>query len=69
MKESVAITDREREVLANVFEGRANPAIAARLGISVKTVEKHRQALNKAFRADNPVSLVVNALRLGYLEL
>lgn len=36
------LTDREREVMYLVVEGNTNKAIAARLGISEKTVEAHR---------------------------
>ena len=35
------LTDREREVLAQMAEGRSNRAIAERLYISEHTVEKH----------------------------
>jgi DNA-binding CsgD family transcriptional regulator len=40
------LTPRELEVLKLIAEGRPNKAIGADLGISIKTVEKHRQALN-----------------------
>lgn len=39
------LTVREAEVLQLVAEGKANKESAAELGISVKTVEKHRQSL------------------------
>ena len=39
------LTSRETEVLQMVAEGFANKEIAAQLGISIKTVEKHRQQL------------------------
>ena len=39
------LTSREEEVLQLVAEGAANKQIAVRLGISIKTVEKHRQKL------------------------
>jgi FixJ family two-component response regulator len=37
-----ALTEREREVMARVIEGKPNKLIAADLDISVKTVEAHR---------------------------
>lgn len=47
-KNPFALTDREREVLQLIAEGFPNKGIASELGISIKTVEKHRQgAMNK----------------------
>ena len=43
VQEKVArLTPREREVLDLVVDSKANKVIAARLGISIKTVELHR---------------------------
>jgi DNA-binding NarL/FixJ family response regulator len=33
------LTEREREVLASIAEGRSNRAVAERLGITTKTLE------------------------------
>src|ERR1041385_1159042 len=44
-KEANRITSREMEVLQLIAEGQVNKQIAARLFISIKTVEKHRQNL------------------------
>ena len=35
------LTNREREVLELIAEGRANPAIAEQLGITLRSTEKH----------------------------
>ena len=40
-----ALTEREREVLQRVIEGKPNKVIAAELDISVKTIEFHRAKL------------------------
>ena len=42
-KKACTLTPRETEVLQLIAEGLPNKGIAADLGISVKTVEKHRQ--------------------------
>jgi len=44
-KSSAVLTQREEQVLQLVAEGFPNKGIASQLGISVKTVEKHRQAV------------------------
>ena len=45
------LSSRETEVLQLVAEGSANKQVAAELGISIKTVEKHRQHLMEIGRA------------------
>ncbi len=42
---SVRLTPREQEVLGLIVEGQPNKAIAFTLHLSIKTVEKHRQAV------------------------
>src|SRR5204863_4068182 len=47
-KKSADLTSREAEVLQLIAEGFSNKQIAGELGISIKTVEKHRQqVMNK----------------------
>ncbi|MGD1020839.1 MAG: response regulator transcription factor, partial [Verrucomicrobiia bacterium] len=46
LKKKIArLSSREVEVLQLIAEGKANKQTAAELGISIKTVEKHRQNL------------------------
>jgi DNA-binding NarL/FixJ family response regulator len=49
------LTQREREVLALMAEGRSNAAIAARLVVTPRTVEAHvRQILGKLGLSESP---------------
>jgi DNA-binding NarL/FixJ family response regulator len=40
-----ALTQREREILAGLAQGKSNPAIAESLGLSKRAVEKHINAI------------------------
>jgi DNA-binding NarL/FixJ family response regulator len=53
------LTDRERQVLDLVAQGRANPAIAVKLGLSQKTVRNHvSNILTKLQVADRAQAIV-----------
>lgn len=52
------LTDREREVMRRVIEGKLNKVIADELGISVKTVEFHRAKVMEKMGADSVAGLV-----------
>jgi two-component system response regulator TtrR len=53
-----ALTEREREVMGRVIEGKQNKLIAAELDISVKTVEVHRAKVMEKMGADSVAELV-----------
>jgi two-component system response regulator TtrR len=53
-----ALTEREREVMARVVEGKPNKLIAAELDISVKTVEVHRAKVMEKMGAASVAELV-----------
>lgn len=52
------LTQREREVLDLVVQGKMNKVIADALGISIKTVEVHRGKMMDKMRARSVVELV-----------
>lgn len=62
------LTRRQREVLERMALGARAADIAAELGISVRTVESHRQSLLELFRVHSGVALVREALRLGLIR-
>lgn len=58
------LTERERDVLRLVIDGRPNKLIADELGISVRTVEVHRARVFEKMRVKSAVELA-NLLRDG----
>lgn len=62
------LTSREAEVLQLVAEGFANKQVAAELGISIKTVEKHRQHLMEKLNIHDTAGLTRYAIAQGIIE-
>jgi two-component system, NarL family, response regulator DegU len=62
--EQVKLTRRERDVLRLLVEGKTNQGMAAALGISEKTVEKHLGSLYLKLNVTNRVDAAVMAVRL-----
>ena len=59
------LTPRHREVLAIIAQGNTNKQIAARLGISPKTVDAHRTELMARLDIHDVAGLVRYAIRAG----
>jgi len=62
------LTSREAEVLQLIAEGMANKETAEQLGISVKTVEKHRQHLMSKLGIHDTAGLTRYAISAGIIE-
>jgi DNA-binding NarL/FixJ family response regulator len=62
------LSTREAEVLQLVAEGKANKQTAAELGISIKTVEKHRNGLMQKLDIHDVAGLVRYAIAVGIIE-
>lgn len=62
------LTSREVEVLRLVAEGAGNKQVAAGLGISIKTVEKHRQQLMDKLDIHDTAGLTRHAIATGVIE-
>ncbi len=63
------LTEREREVLVLIAEDATNQAIANRLSISVKTVERHRENIMQKLNLHTRTELVKYAIRKGIISL
>lgn len=64
----IRLTTRECEVLQLVAEGSANKQVAAKLGISIKTVEKHREHLMAKLDIHDTAGLTRYAIAAGVIE-
>ena len=60
-----SITEREREVLTRIALGSSNKSIARELGVSPKTVEKHRSNLMRKLQLHNAAAITMFAIRNG----
>ena len=64
-----ALTDREKQVLKLVAEGRSNKEVAELLGISVKTAMSHREHVMEKLGVHNRTELVRFAIRRGVIRV
>jgi two-component system secretion response regulator SsrB len=60
-----ALTNREIEVVRLLIEGLSSKQIAARLGITFKTVVTHRNSILGKFGVHETASVVREAIRAG----
>jgi len=67
-KSAAELTTRESELLQLIAEGHANKQIAGELGISIKTVEKHRQQLMNKLNIHDIAGLTRFAISTGIIE-
>jgi DNA-binding NarL/FixJ family response regulator len=59
------LTRRELQVLRLLAEGGRNKEMAEKLGISIKTIEKHRQTLMNKLNLHEPAGLTMYAIANG----
>ena len=61
------LTDREREILQLLAEGRSNKEVATLLDLGVSTVETHRANLMQKLNLHNTAEIVLYAVRKGII--
>jgi two-component system response regulator NreC len=62
------LTERELEVLTHVADGATNPEIGETLGISPKTVARHRENIMQKLNLHSRTELVKYAIRKGIIK-
>jgi DNA-binding NarL/FixJ family response regulator len=65
--DTTQLTPRQREILQLIAEGASTKQIAAKLGLSVKTVETHRAKLMERLDIHDVAGLVRYAIRAGFI--
>ena len=63
------LTVREREVVRLIAEGKSTKEVAAILGLSVKTVDKHRSRMMKKLHLHDAVAVTRYAILAGWVAL
>ena len=67
-KPTVTLTDREADVLRQIAAGYSNKEIAARLALSVKTVEAHKANAMRKLDLRGRIDIVKYAILQGWLH-
>lgn len=68
MKMVFALTERERQVLVLIADGKSTKEAAVRLGISYKTADSHRSRILEKLGVHETASMVRYAIRAGLIE-
>jgi DNA-binding NarL/FixJ family response regulator len=63
------LTNREKQILQLIAEGKSNKEIAALLDLSVNTVSVHRANLMEALGIHRTAELVLYAVRKGLVRI
>lgn len=64
----IALTDRERQTLNLIVSGRSNKEMATLLGISPKTIDRHRTNLMQKLGVHSVAQLIAFALQEGLID-
>jgi len=67
--DSDQLTQRESEVLVQIAEGGSNKEIANKLGVSVRTVETHRERIMRKLNIHSVAGLTKYAITKGLIPL
>jgi PAS domain S-box-containing protein len=63
-----SLTERERQVLVLIADGKSTKEAAARLGISYKTADSHRSRILEKLGVHETASMVRYAIRAGLIQ-
>ena len=65
---AIRLTDRQREIVQLVAEGKSSKEVASALGLSIKTAETHRANIMRRLDCHSVTALVRYAIRNHIIE-
>jgi DNA-binding NarL/FixJ family response regulator len=68
-RQRIELSEREKEILQMISEGKSSKEVAGNLNISIKTVETHRQHIMQKIGIHNVAALTKFAIREGITSL
>ncbi len=68
-KKEPQLTSKEIEIIKLICQGSSNKEIAARLNLSIRTIEGHREKINEKTGIRNIAGLVIYAVRNGIYKV
>jgi len=68
-RENDALTPREVEVLRLAVNGTPTKQIATLLGVGLSTAKKHREAIHRKLKSNDPISMVRAAIVREYITV
>jgi len=63
------LTEREKEIVQLIAQGKMAKEIAGILHISIHTIYTHRKNVMKKLKISSPVELITYAINIGLVEL
>ncbi|MCQ9210856.1 response regulator transcription factor [Granulicatella seriolae] len=67
--EKSILTEKEKEILNYLSEGRTQVAIAIELNISRRTVNTHVQAIHNKFNVSSTSEAIIKGVKLGIIDI
>jgi len=63
------LTEREKEIVLYLVEGKTKPEIAASLFLSVATIKTNIENIYRKFSVHNKVELIIHLIKNNIVEL
>lgn len=66
---STPLNSRELEIIRHITEGQSTKEIAARLNLSMHTINAYRKSLLKKMEVHSPAEMAIKAIKMGIIEI